>query len=67
MSRWTTEYAVYKGDDIFCIGTAEECAEKLKVKPTTIEIYATPSGQARNNRRKNKNRVTHVIRLEDEE
>lgn len=29
----TKEYAIYKGDTLLCIGTAEECAEHLNVKP----------------------------------
>lgn len=27
------EYAVYKGEDLLCSGTAEECAKALNVSP----------------------------------
>ena len=37
------EYAVYKGDQILVVGTLEECAKKLNVKPGTILFYGTPS------------------------
>lgn len=43
----TKEYAVYKGDDLLCIGTAEECAESLNVAPKTVLFYQYPSYQKR--------------------
>ena len=39
------EYAVYKGDEFLAIGTAEELAEKLNVRPQTIRFWGTPSYQ----------------------
>ena len=48
------EYAIYKGDDLICIGTSKECAEKLGVKVDTIHFYATKThhnrGKIGNNR-----------------
>lgn len=41
------EYAVYKGDDLLCIGTAEECAEALNVTKQAILFYQYPSYQKR--------------------
>lgn len=41
------EYAVYKGDELLCMGTAEECAAALKVTPSTILFYQYPSYQKR--------------------
>jgi len=36
-------YIVYKGDDIRCMGTAEECADIMGVKMTTFKHYLTPA------------------------
>ena len=36
-------YGLYKGDEFLDVGTAEELANKLGVKKTTIQYYATPS------------------------
>lgn len=35
------EYVVYKGDDIICHGTDEECAEKMGVTVRTVQRLAT--------------------------
>lgn len=45
------EYAMYKGDDLIIIGTKEECAEELGVKPDTISFYCAPSYHKRVERR----------------
>lgn len=34
-------YVVYKGDEVIAIGTAEECAEVMGVKPETVRFYAS--------------------------
>lgn len=39
------EYAVYKGDELLVMGTAEECAEVLKVKPDYIRWLTTPTAR----------------------
>lgn len=57
------EYAVYKGDELLAIGTKEECAEQLGVKPETILFYSYQSYQRRVEQPKNR-RI--AIRLEDE-
>lgn len=41
------EYAVYKGEEILVIGTLEECAAYLKVKPDTVLFYKSPAHKAR--------------------
>ncbi|WP_376698835.1 hypothetical protein [Listeria booriae] len=41
------EYALYRGDTLLQIGTAEELAEFKKVKRKTILFYATPSYRKR--------------------
>ena len=52
------EYAVYKGDELIVVGTADECAEFLGVRRETIYFYASPSAENRN---------TRAIVLEDDE
>lgn len=37
------EYAIYKGDEFLIIGTRQECADRLGVKPDTISYYCTPT------------------------
>ena len=41
------EYAVYKGDELLCTGTAFECAEVLKVSPHTIRWLSSPAAEKR--------------------
>ncbi|WP_375379805.1 hypothetical protein [Listeria booriae] len=41
------EYALYRGDTLLQIGTAEELAKFKKVKRKTILFYATPSYRKR--------------------
>lgn len=41
------EYAVYKKEDLLCVGTIEECAEQLGVKTKTVFFYGTPTYQNR--------------------
>lgn len=52
------EYAVYKGDELLAMGTAEECAEVLKVKPEYIRWLTTPTAKRRLAKRKNPDRCT---------
>lgn len=47
-------YAVYKNDVMVAMGTADECAAKLNVKPETIIFMTTPTGKKRYESRKNK-------------
>lgn len=54
----TKIYAVYKGEDLLVIGTAEECAEHLGVKPEYIGWLTTPSGKARQANRKRPENAT---------
>lgn len=43
------EYAVYKGDEMLALGTLQECATKLNVKPESIMYYKTPTYLRRTN------------------
>lgn len=40
-------YAVYKGDEIICTGSARECAKALGVKVETVYFYASPAWKRR--------------------
>lgn len=41
------EYAIYKGDELLCMGTVAECAKELNVAESTILFYQYPSYQKR--------------------
>lgn len=56
------EYAVYRGEQMLAVGTLEDCAEVLGVKPKTVLYYATPTYQKRT---KNKDKCLVTIRLDD--
>lgn len=57
------EYAVYKGEELLCMGTAEECAAKLNVKPGYIKWLTYPIAKKRLANRKNPARCTVGIKL----
>lgn len=60
------EYAVYKGDELLAIGTAEECARALGVQERTILFYTYPTYQRRLKKRKASDNVRHVVELTDD-
>ncbi|WP_436894319.1 hypothetical protein [Staphylococcus gallinarum] len=49
------EYVMYKGDEIICAGSREECATMLGIKPDSITYLA--GAQNRNNAIKYPNRI----------
>lgn len=55
-------YAIYKGDKFVFVGTKQECAEHLNVKPSTIYFFST---HAHRKRAKSDNAVL-AIKLSDE-
>ncbi|KGR89418.1 hypothetical protein [Lysinibacillus odysseyi] len=59
------EYAVYKGDELLGIGTAEELAEKFNVRPQTIRFWSAPSYQKRGTGERGGYKI--AILLEDDE
>lgn len=61
------QYAVYKGDDIMAIGTAEECAEALHVQSKYIRWLTTPTAKKRLAKRKKTNFCTVAEILDDSE
>ena len=60
------EYAVYKGDRFITMGTDQECAEHLGVKPETIRWYTSPAYQRRLQKRKASDNVRQVSKMEDD-
>ena len=54
-------YALYKGEEPLCNGTAKELAEYLGVGVRTIYFYASPTYRKRNN----ENNCYIVIRIEE--
>lgn len=57
------EVAVYRGDELLCMGTIRECAKKLNVLEATIYFYLMPSYQRRIAKRRNSDpsRVRSVV------
>jgi hypothetical protein len=41
------EYVLYKGEEIVGIGTADELARRLGLRPQTIRSYSSPSHMRR--------------------
>jgi hypothetical protein len=56
-------YAIYKGEEFLFVGSKEECAEYLNVKPFTIYFMSSPTYRKR---RANSKNALLTIRLEDE-
>ncbi|MBC2166175.1 hypothetical protein HCB26_06290 [Listeria booriae] len=55
------EYALYQGDTLLKIGTADELAEYKQVKRKTILFYATPAY-----RKRTSEKSLRMIRLEEQ-
>ncbi|WP_373757833.1 hypothetical protein [Jeotgalibaca porci] len=60
----TSEYGLYKGDDLLIIGTIAEIASQFKVKPATIKFYGSPAYQRRAGKKESGRRA--LVRLDDE-
>jgi hypothetical protein len=61
------EYAVYKGEEIQCIGTVDECAAQMGVQADTIRYYASPKYLKKVEARKKSKNFVIAIKLDDEE
>ena len=61
------DYDVYKGDEFLTVGTAEECAEYLKVKVETIRFYVSATYKRRIKKRGSTNSAIIVFKLDGEE
>ena len=64
--RKYNEYAVYKGEELLVVGTAEECAKELNVQKETIHFYTTPTYRRRLDKRKNPKNCRIAIKIEEE-
>ena len=60
------EVAIYKGENLLCIGTVEDCAAELNIKRDTVLYYGTPSYEKRASKRKGGN-FRELVILGDEE
>jgi CDP-glycerol glycerophosphotransferase (TagB/SpsB family) len=60
------EYAVYKGDKLIAMGTAEECSQELNVTPDYIRWMNSPFYQRKLSKRKQPECCTSVVRLDDD-
>lgn len=61
------EYALYKGEEVLNIGTAEEIAKALNIRPETVMFYGTNTYQKRLSKRKSARNARILIRLDAEE
>jgi orotate phosphoribosyltransferase-like protein len=60
------EYAVYKGEKLIAIGTAQECASELNVSVEYIQWMTTPIAKKRLEKRKRPEKCTVAVKLEEE-
>lgn len=47
------EYVIYQGDEIICGGTLKECATKMGVTPSMINMYGSKKRQEEMKGKKN--------------
>lgn len=59
-----TRYAIYKGDQLICTGTAVECAEKMHCRPDYISWLTTPTAKKRLAKRKHPEQAIVGFRIE---
>lgn len=57
------EYALYKGEELLCIGTIKEIAEKFNVQQSTIRYYLTNAYKRKLAKREAKN-VRELVELD---
>lgn len=65
--NYSGDYAVYQNDELVVMGSREECAERLGVKPGTIQWMTTPSGRKRSENAKNAEMAMVVIKMDEED
>lgn len=61
------EYAVYKGEELLAMGTAEECSAKLNVSKEYIYWLTMPTAKRRLASRKHPKNCTTAIRIDESE
>jgi hypothetical protein len=63
--RVAWEYAVYKGDELVCMGTSKEICDALNISRNTFSFYR--SNWYRENRETEKNNRRIIIRTDGED
>jgi len=61
------DVAVYKGDNLICLGTVDECAKVMGIRLETVKFYLTPSYQKILKKRKEASDSLVVIKIEEDE
>jgi len=59
------EYAVYKGENLLIMGSADECAKHLKVDPSYIKWLTSPTAKRRLAKRVRPEKCVVGVRLDD--
>lgn len=60
------EYAVYQGDELLALGTADECAKLLNISPDSVRFMSYKSHRQRVENSKHPEQARIAIRVEDE-
>ena len=58
------EYAIYKGDNYICSGTAKELSERFNIKTKTVQWLSTPANLRRIEESKSNKRLV-AVKLND--
>ncbi len=66
MVKKRQEYAIYKGENILDIGTADELAKRRNVNKKTIYHLSRPSYKKRLEKRKNSKNALIVIKINEQ-
>ena len=64
-SKKLKEYALYKGEEMLCLGTIKEIAKELNVLPETIKYYSTNAYRNKVSKRKKSKSIRELILLDD--
>ena len=64
--RESIVYAVYKGDDFICLGTARECAVYLDIKLSSFRFLLSPAYLKRIEKRKETQHALIAFKIDDE-
>ncbi|MDY7044059.1 hypothetical protein RVS70_07545 [Virgibacillus sp. M23] len=64
MKAYRGDVAVYRGEKLIAIGSAEECAEQLNVSSKYIRWMLTPYGKRRASLRKNPEKATTAVKID---
>lgn len=59
------EYAVYQGDELLALGTADECAKLLNISPDSVRFMSYKAHRQRVENSKHPENARIAIRVED--